>query len=45
MGSGTTGCAATNLEIDFIGIELSQEYKEIAEKRLEHYRASLRETR
>lgn len=34
MGSGTTGVAAKNLQHDFIGIEMSPEYKEIAEKRI-----------
>lgn len=35
MGSGSTGVAAQNLECGFIGIELNQEYVEIAEKRIE----------
>lgn len=34
MGSGTTGVAATRLGFDFIGIELSPEYLEIATKRI-----------
>lgn len=34
MGSGSTGVACKNLNIDFIGIELSEEYFEIAEKRI-----------
>jgi site-specific DNA-methyltransferase (adenine-specific) len=37
MGSGTTGIAAKLLNRDFIGIELSQEYIDIAEPRLEAY--------
>jgi len=35
MGSGTTGVACKNLNRDFIGIELSSEYFEIATKRIE----------
>lgn len=34
MGSGTTGIAAKNLDFGFIGIELSEEYFNIAEKRM-----------
>lgn len=34
MGSGTTGVAALNLGRDFIGVELSQTYFEIAKERL-----------
>lgn len=34
MGSGTTGIACKNLGFDFIGIELDQEYFEIANKRI-----------
>jgi len=34
MGSGTTGIAAKNLGLDFIGIELNAEYFEIASKRV-----------
>jgi len=34
MGSGTTGVAAQNLGLDFIGIEMEKEYFEIAKKRL-----------
>jgi len=34
MGSGTTGVACKKLDRNFIGIELSSEYYEIAEKRI-----------
>jgi len=34
MGSGTTGVACTNLNRNFIGIELDKEYFKIAEKRI-----------
>lgn len=34
MGSGTTGIACANLQREFIGIELSEKYFRIAEKRI-----------
>ena len=34
MGSGTTGVACSNLNRNFIGIELNKEYFDIAEKRI-----------
>ena len=34
MGSGTTGAACKNLNRNFIGIELDEEYFKIAEKRI-----------
>lgn len=34
MGSGTTGVACKNMNRDFIGIEISEEYCEIARKRI-----------
>ena len=37
MGSGSTGCAAVMEERDFIGIELSQEYSELAARRIRHW--------
>lgn len=37
MGSGTTAIAAKQMNRNFIGIEISQEYCELAEKRLEWY--------
>lgn len=35
MGSGTTGVACKNLNRDFIGIELNEEYFNIAKERIE----------
>ena len=35
MGSGTTGVAAVQTNRKFIGIEMDQEYYEIAKKRIE----------
>lgn len=34
MGSGTTGVACKNLNVDFVGIEIDKEYYNIAKKRL-----------
>jgi DNA modification methylase len=36
MGSGTTGVACSNINRDFIGIELDKEYFEIAEQRIKN---------
>ena len=35
MGSGTTGLVCKNLNRDFIGIEIDQEYFNIAKQRIE----------
>ena len=35
MGSGTTGIACKELERDFIGIELDEEYFKIAQERIQ----------
>jgi len=37
MGSGTTGIAATQEGFNFIGIEMSEEYIEIAKQRINHW--------
>ena len=37
MGSGTTGIAALRLGFEFIGVELSEEYVEIASARIAHW--------
>ena len=37
-GTGTTSIAAMLLKRDYIGIEISPEYHEIALKRLDHFR-------
>lgn len=41
-GSGTTGCAAALEGFEFIGIEQSAEYVEIAERRIAHWRSQSR---
>jgi hypothetical protein len=40
MGSGTTGCAAAQTGHDFIGIEMGEEYIEIADARVRHWRTA-----
>lgn len=37
MGSGTTGIACVKLGFNFIGIDLEEEYVEIAKKRIEYH--------
>lgn len=37
MGSGSTGCACSNLGISFIGVEREAEYFEIAKARISHW--------
>lgn len=39
FGSGTTGAAAEQLGLRWVGIELNEEYVEIAKKRLDSYRS------
>jgi len=41
MGSGTTLCACRELHMDYIGVEINQEYCAIAEKRLFNTQGSL----
>lgn len=42
MGSGTTGCACSNLERDFIGVEKEKIFFDIATKRIEDENAQLK---
>lgn len=37
MGSGTTGVACKELDRDFIGIELDEDYFQLAKNRIEHH--------
>jgi DNA modification methylase len=39
MGSGSTGCASALEDVQFIGIEINQEYVDIAHQRIEHWQA------
>jgi DNA modification methylase len=39
MGSGSTGCAAVKLGYSFVGIEMGEEYIEIADARIQHHGA------
>jgi len=40
-GSGTTGCAAVLEGFDFVGIEQSEEYAEVARARIKHWSGTL----
>ena len=42
MGSGTTGMACVNTDRNFIGIEMNEEYFEIAKRRINHAKAILK---
>lgn len=44
MGSGSTGCACKELKRDFIGIELDENYFNIAEKRIKEHVGDIRKT-
>jgi site-specific DNA-methyltransferase (adenine-specific) len=37
MGSGSTGCASIVEGFDFVGIDITPEYVDIAQKRIDHY--------
>jgi site-specific DNA-methyltransferase (adenine-specific) len=37
MGSGSTGCAAMLEGMRFVGIDITAEYVDIAERRIQHY--------
>lgn len=41
MGSGTTGIACKELEVDFVGIEIDKEYYNIAKNRIEKHQTQL----
>jgi site-specific DNA-methyltransferase (adenine-specific) len=43
MGSGTTGIACVNNDVDFIGIELEPEYFDIAKARIEYAKNKLKQ--
>jgi DNA modification methylase len=38
MGSGSTGCACMMEHVQFVGIDITPEYVDIAQKRIEHWR-------
>ena len=44
MGSGSTGVACVNLNRDFIGMELKQEYFDIATERINDARLNQQKT-
>ena len=37
LGSGSTGCAAVLEGMDFVGIDITSEYIDIATKRIKYY--------
>ena len=41
MGSGSTGVACKNLNREFIGIEINEEYFDIANKRINEFQSKL----
>jgi len=42
MGSGTTAISALNFKRNYIGIEISPEYCEMATKRIEHHKLQVK---
>ena len=42
MGSGTTAISALNFKRDYIGIEISPEYCEMARKRIKQHRSQFK---
>jgi DNA modification methylase len=40
MGAGTVGVVAESLQRDWIGIEISEEFRKLATERIEHARSA-----